>query len=72
MSQKIVTVRDGNGFEVIANRDGLIGLAIVLLQLAMLSDEQAKTAANHYHYDPAMNNAEEGSIPLTILYKPDL
>jgi hypothetical protein len=33
-----------------------------------LSDEQAKTAANHYHFADFMNNANEGSLQLIILY----
>ena len=34
--------------------------------LASLDDEEAMTAANHYHIDPWMNNAEPGSLPLKI------
>jgi hypothetical protein len=74
MVEKIRVVREGDGFEIIANREGLVGLAIVCLQLAMLPEDnkQAKKMGNHYHYEPFMNNAEEGSLEMTILYKPDL
>ncbi len=57
--------------EIIANRAGLKHLADICNSLSELSDEEAKTAANHYHVDEWMNNAEEGSIAMTILYKPD-
>ena len=33
MAEKIRVVRDRDGFEIIANREGLVGLAIVCLQL---------------------------------------
>jgi hypothetical protein len=29
-------------------------------------------AGNHYHFADYMNNAEDGSVPFVILYKPDL
>lgn len=57
--------------EIIGNRAGLKFLAEVCNSLSELSDEEAKTAANHYHIDRWMYNAEEGLIPMTILYKPD-
>jgi hypothetical protein len=37
-----------------------------------LSDADAKTGLNHYHLDEHLGDAEPGSIPLMILYKPDL
>ena len=63
-----------DGFEIVGNREGLKGLAEVCLRLAELPDdnEEAKKLGNHYHYADYMNNLEEGSIPLTILYKGDL
>ena len=74
MAEKIRIVRAGDGFEVIGNRDGLVGLALVCLQLAMLPEdaEKATTLGIHYHFEPGMNNAEEGSVEMTILFKPDL
>jgi hypothetical protein len=69
---KIIAVHDG--IEIIANREGLNGLADVCQRLAMLpeDDEQARRLGNHYHYAPWMNNTEQDSIALMILYKPDL
>jgi hypothetical protein len=68
---KVVRLDDG-GVEIVANRHGLKELAEVCRSLSELSDEEAKTAANHYHFADFMNNAEEGSLELIILYKPDL
>ena len=74
MAEKLKIVGDGKWFEIIGNREGLIGLAIMCLRLAMLpeDDDEAQKLGNHYHYNPSMNNAEEGSLEMTILYKPDL
>ncbi len=74
MAEKILFVRDGDGLEIIGNRDGLVGLALVCLQLATLPEEgdEAKKLGNHYHFEPDMNNTEEGSLRMTILFKPHL
>lgn len=74
MVEKLKIQHYENGFEIIGNREGLRGLADVCLQLANLpeDDEQAKALGNHYHYADYMNNLEEGSVPVVILYKPDL
>ena len=40
--------------------------------LSNLSDEYAKTPANHYHIADYMNNAEAGSLELLIRYDPNL
>ena len=68
---KVVRLDDG-GVEIVGNRAGLKELAEVCRGLSELSDEEAKTAANHHHFADFMNNAEEGSLELVILYKPDL
>jgi hypothetical protein len=69
---KLKVVRlDGGAVEVVGNRAGLQELAHVCRGLSELSDEEAKTAANHYHFADFMNNAEEGSLELIILYQPD-
>lgn len=68
---KVVRLDDG-GVEIIGTRAGLKELAEVCRGLSELSDEEAKTAANHYHFSEFMNNAEEGSLELTILCQPDL
>jgi hypothetical protein len=74
MAEKIKVLARDDGCEIVGNREGLIGLAEICQRLAALpeDDEQAKRLGNHYHFAPWMNNAEEDSITLTILYKPDL
>ena len=70
---KLLVTRTPKGeIEIVGNRAGLLGLAEMCEGLAGLTDEEAKTAANHYHVDEAMNCAEPGSIPLKIRYQPDL
>jgi hypothetical protein len=68
---KVIRLESGE-VEIVANRAGLTDLAEVCLRLSELSDEEAKTAANHYHIADYMNNAEEGSLELIILCRPDL
>ena len=68
---KVVQAKSGE-IEIVANRAGLKDLAQVCQQLSELSDEEAQTAANHYHIADYMNNAEEGSLELIILCNPDL
>ena len=57
---KVVRLESGE-IEIIGNRAALRDLADVCRRLSELSDEQATTAANHYHVADYMNNAEEGS-----------
>jgi hypothetical protein len=68
---KVVRLESGE-VEIQANRAGLKDLAEVCQGLSELTDEQAKTPANHYHIADYMSNAEEGSLELIILYKPDM
>ena len=68
---KVVRLESGE-IEIVGNRAALRDLADVCRSLSELSDEEAKTAANHYHVADFMNNAEEGSLELVILCKPDL
>lgn len=68
---KVVRLESGE-LEIIGNRAGLKDLAEVCKGLSELTDEEAKTPANHYHIADYMNNAEDGSLELIILYKPDL
>ena len=49
-----------------ANRAGLRDLAKVCTGLSALSDEDAKTAANHFIYADYMNSADDGSIPMMV------
>ena len=68
---KVVRLESGE-LEIQGNRAGLKDLAAVCQGLSELTDEEAKTAANHYHIADYMNNAEEGSLELIILYRPDM
>ncbi|WHZ15545.1 MAG: hypothetical protein OJF52_002389 [Nitrospira sp.] len=59
------TYRDGK-IEIIGNRAGLKDLGEICLALSGLTDEEAKTPANHYHIADFMNNAELGSVETLI------
>jgi hypothetical protein len=74
VAEKLKVVTAKSGLEIVANREGLMGLAAICLQLAMLPEDDAAAEAlgNHYHYGETFNNAEDGSIDLTLLYKPNL
>ena len=63
---------DSGEIEIVGNSGGLKDLAEVCLRLSELSDEDAKTGASHYHIADYMNNAEQGSLELIILYDPNL
>jgi hypothetical protein len=67
---KILPYHDG--VEIVGNREGLQDLAEICLALSRLSLEEAKTAANHYHFADYMNSAEDGSVPLIVRFQPDL
>ena len=70
---KLEVIRLESGeIEIVANRAGLKDLAEVCMRLSELSDVELKTAANHYHIADYMSNAEEGSLELIILCRPDL
>lgn len=69
---KIKILYEDGEIEIVGNREGLKFLAGVCSSLSELSDEEAKTAANHYHFADYMNTADDGSIPTMILYNPDL
>jgi hypothetical protein len=64
--------KNEDGIEIAADREALIWFSEICLRLSKLSDADAKTAANHHHLDEYLGNAEPGSIPLVILYNPDL
>lgn len=57
--------KDGE-IEIIGNRAGLKDLGEICLALSCLTDEEARTAANHYHIADFMNNAEDGSVPMLV------
>lgn len=75
MSQEVyklkIVRRESGEIEIVGNRAGLKDLSDVCKRLSDLSDEEAKTGANHYHIADYMNNAEEGSLEMIILCKPD-
>jgi hypothetical protein len=66
---RVIRLESGE-IEIQANRAGLRDLAEVCKRLSELTDEQATTSANHYHIADYMNNAEEGSLELIILFTP--
>ena len=70
-SLKVVRLENGE-IEIQANRAALRDLAKVCQGLSELTDDQAKTSANHYHIADYMNNAEEDSLELIILLRPDM
>jgi hypothetical protein len=74
MSEKLRIRTTEGGLEIIGNRDGLRGFAEVCLRLANLPEDKGEAAkmGNHYHFADYMNNLEEGSVALVILYDPDL
>jgi hypothetical protein len=62
----VVTYEDGK-IEIMGNRAGLKFLGEVCLGLSELTDKEAKTAANHYHFEEGMDSAsQEGSIPMMV------
>lgn len=63
----------GGTIETVGNREGLRVLADVCMSLSELSNDQATTAANHYHFTEYFGNLEQGSAAeLIVLYKPNL
>jgi hypothetical protein len=68
---RVIRLESGE-IEIVANRAGLKDLAEICARLGALSDEELKTAANHYHIADYMSNAEAGSLELIILCQPDL
>jgi hypothetical protein len=72
MAERLKISKYDDGFEIVGNREGLKGFAEVCLALSRLSDEEARTAANHYHFADYMNSADDGSVPLVVRFQPDL
>jgi hypothetical protein len=68
---KVVRLESGE-VEIQGNRAALKDLAAVCQGLSELTDEEAKTPSNHYHIADYMNNAEQRSLELIILYRPDM
>jgi hypothetical protein len=74
MAEKIRAITTADGFQIVGNRDGLLGLADICRRLASLPENSAESRqmGNHYHYAPWANNTEDDSIEFTILYSPEL
>ena len=75
MAEKIsAKAGTSQGFEIVANREGLLALALACLQLAMLPENNAEALklGNHIHFAEWFNNLEQGSDAFMIVYKPDL
>ena len=72
--EKVIVSVSPKGVKVIGNRRGLLGLAEVCVQLANLPEtrEESEKVGNHYHYAEYMNNMESGSVPMELLYDPEL
>ena len=63
------------GFEIVANREGLMGLAVDCLRLAMQTENNEQllpTGGNHLHFGEWNDELEPGSDDFIIVYKPDL
>ena len=63
------------GFEIVANREGLMDLALACLQLAMQTENNEQvlqSGGNHRHFAEWSSNLEPGSNEFIIVYKPDL
>ena len=52
-----------------ADRDGLRRISEISEKLASLTDSEARTPANHFHFMEGMKNVEPDSLPLVILRK---
>jgi hypothetical protein len=63
------------GFEIVANREGLMGLAVACLQMAMQPEDNeqvVQSGGNHWHFAEWASNLEAGSDEFILVYKPDL
>jgi len=66
--EKLVVDYKNGKIEIMGNRAGLKFLGEVCLGLSELTDEEAKTPANHYHFEEGMDSgaSQEGSIPMMV------
>lgn len=69
MKIRVEIVKNGNEIFLSANRDGLLFLAEVCEGLA--DEEYDPRRPPHFHLEPAMHTAEEGSVPLEIYREAD-
>jgi hypothetical protein len=76
MANKIKTKSGtGQGFEIVANREGLMALAVACLEMAMQpenNEQVLQSGGNHWHFAEWAGNLEDGSDDFIIVYKPDL
>lgn len=66
LSVPLKVVLNNGEVHIHGNRAGLRDLANTCMALSDLSDEQAKTAANHVIFADYMSSADEGSVPLMV------
>jgi hypothetical protein len=76
MAEKIKSKsRTTQGFEIVANREGLMRLAATCLQMAMQpenNEQMTQRGGNHCHVAEWANNLKPDSDDFIIVYKPDL
>lgn len=71
--EKLIVSNDNGEIEIMGNRGGLRYLGEICLRLSELSDEEAKTGANHYHFQEGLDaSTVEGSIPMLVTLKLEL
>ena len=63
---RLKVVLENGEVHIHGNRAGLKDLAHVCAALSALSDEDAKTGANHVICADYMNSADDGSIPMMV------
>lgn len=65
--EKLMVNNKNGEIEITGNRAGLKFLGEICFGLSKLTDEEAKTAANHYHLQEGMDTASQpGSIPMLV------
>ncbi len=72
MENKIRISYEGSEIIIEGNKDGLEFLSEICQRLSKLSEAEASTPGNHYHILGEMGNAQRGSVPLVIIYNPEL
>ena len=65
-SFRLKVILENDEVHIHGSRAALKDLADTCAALSALSDEEAKTAANHVIYADYMNSADDGSIPMMV------
>ena len=71
MNNRITVSTDAQEVVLSATRSGFAQLASICSRLALLTDAELATPANHFHFMAAMNNASTDSLPLVLQAIPD-